>query len=662
MPRFNGTPIEQQQAKPRFAGTPVESGQDGSFSWDNASRAVARGALGIGSYLDELDAATNATLAPVVDPLLPDSFQKLPGGTWGERYDQALDIQRGKDKAFDQEHPYSSLGLKIAGGVGSGVGLVKAAPTLGGLALGNGGATIPGKLAAAGAAGVGTGLVQGFGAGEDGPLNRVKQALMEGATGGVTGMAMVPIAAGAKAGAKAIGRAFMGESDDALSTLTGKSRDFVVNELADPDKVALVRQRLDELGPEAMLADASPDWQGVARGAATRPGTRSAIVDPLTERSAAANSRLRADIETNMGPDPIPSRLDAEIAQSQDVVGRQYGPVMRERGAYDFTPITDALDDEISRLRGPAQRELANVRRMLNTHGQDLVTTDPSVAFQTRQAIDGILRTETNQKVIGALSEARQMIDDGLRASVPRIKEVDANFSELARQREGLGMGRPILTNEASAMRPVELDQTLREAALPQGMQVGPSAVPTRMRQGTLGEIYRAVGTEANDTNALRKIVRGEGDWNREKLGLLFGRDNADNVLNSIDRESVFGDTANRVTRGSDTAMGSRFGKFLDDMSTTREIPADTTMTGLGLRAARGVARSLMSSGAQTNASQVADDVGRLSVARGPERDAIVEALMRRGRENVVDSQRAALISAILQSGGRAAYPSLGVR
>lgn len=661
MPRFNGTPVEAPPVKPRFAGTPVESGQDGSFSLDNASRSIARGALGIGSYLDELDAATNATLAPLVDPLLPDSFKKLPGETWGDRYNQALEIQRGKDKAFDTEHPYSSLGLKVAGGVGSAIGLLRAAPAIGQVAIGGGGATIPAKLVTAGTAGIGTGLVQGFGAGENGPLNRVKQALLEGAVGGATGVAMVPIAAGVKAGAKAIGRALMGESDDALSALTGKARDFVTK-ISDPEKVAMLRSRLDELGPDATLADASPEWLGVARGAATRPETRSAIVDPLNERAAAANARLRADIETNMGADPIPSRIDQEIAQSQDAVGRQYGPVMRERSAYDFTPITDALDNEISQLRGPAQRELANVRRMLNNHGQDLVTTDPSVAFQTRQAIDGILRTETNPKVIGALSEARQMLDDGLRASVPGIKEVDANFAELARQRDALGMGRPILTNEASAMRPVELDQMLNDAALPQGMQVGPSAAPTRMRQGTLGEIYRAVGTESNDTNALRKIVRGEGDWNREKLGMIFGEKNADNVLNAIDRESVFGDTTNRVTRGSDTAMGSRFGKFLDDMSTSREIPADTTMTGLGLRTARSLIRSLMDSGASTNAAQVADDVGRLSVARGPERDAIVDALMRRGKENVIDAQRSAMINAILQSGGKALYPSFGVR
>lgn len=510
----------------------------GDWSIDNAVRSMGRGVLGVGSYLDEANAATNAALAPLIDPMLPDSFQKLPGKTYGERYDQALSIQRGKDKAFDDQHPIASTALQVAGGVGSGGAALKAAPAIGNYALGNTGASVGGRLASAAAAGGGTGAVQGFGAGEGGTEQRLNQAWREGVIGAGTGAAMLPVAAGANRLASSLTRRILGESNDALSTMTDQARRYVVDELSSPDKVARYKASLDELGPDAMLADVSPDWLGVARGAAARPGTRSMVVDPLNERSAAANSRLRSDVAENLGPDPVPSRIDRDLGQSQDQVGRRYGPVMRERQNYDFLPITDALDEEIQRMRGPAQRQLQNVRGMLNVNGQYLVTTDPAIAFETRQAIDGILKTEQNPKVISALSEARQMIDDGLRASVPRIKEVDAQFSELARQREALGEGRSIMNNGATAMRPVELDEALRQGALPQGEMVGPSGVPLRMQQSSLGEVYRAIGTEANDLNALRKTVRGEGDWNREKLGMMFGQDRADNVLGAIDREN----------------------------------------------------------------------------------------------------------------------------
>lgn len=634
----------------------------GAWSVDNVARSLGRGVLGVGSYLDEANAATNATLAPIVDPLLPDSFKKLPGDTWGERYNQALDIQRGKDDAFDAQHPIASTGLKIAGGVGSGIGLVKAAPVIGNMVLGNGGRSLPAKVAAAVGAGGSTGFVQGFGAGEDGVANRLRQAGLESVTGAGTGLVMMPVAAGVNAGVKAAARGLIGESDDALSSMTREGRNYVTKELADPEQVGWYRTELDRLGPDAMLADVSPDWQGVARGAAARPGTRGMIVDPLNERSATANTRLRGDVEANLGPDPIPSAIDREIGQSQEQVGRQYAPIFAERSPFDFTPITDDLDRQITTLRGDAQRQLQRVRGMLNEFGGEGVTSDPSVAFQTRQAIDGVLATEQNPKVINALTDARQMIDDALTRSVPRIKEVDASFSELARQREALATGRPILNNEASAMRPVELQEALVQGAQPQGMQVGPSAVPTRMRQAALGEVHRAIGTKANDTTALRNIVRGEGDWNREKLGLLFGQDNADRALAAIDRETVFGDTANRVTRGSDTAMGTRFTKFLDDIENAQDIPGDTTLTGLGTKAARSIIRSLTQAKASADTGKVAEEVGRLSVAQANARDEIIEALMKRGKENHLDQQRLGVINAILQSGGRSAYPSLGVR
>lgn len=641
------------------AGKPERSG-----GIDGAVRAMGRGVLGVGSYLDELNAATNATLAPVIDPLLPDQgYEKLPGNTWGERYDQALDIQRRKDAEYDKDSPVLSTGLKIAGGVGSGLGLLKAAPTVGGYVMGNTGATLPTRVAATIGSGIGTGTVQGFGAGEDGATERFKQAGKEGLIGGTTAGIMMPVAAGISAGAKKVGGLLLGESDDALSTLSREARQYVNRELADPNKVELYRQSLNDLGPEAMLADVSPDWLGVARGAAARPGTRGMVVDPLNERAVSANARLRSDVAANLGPDPVPSAIDRDIRGNMGEVAREYGPVFRGRNSFDFTPITNDLDESISSLRGDAQRRLQQVRGMLNEFGEDAVSTDPSVAFQTRQAIDGILETEQNPKVISALSEARQMVDDALTASVPRIKEVDANYAELARQREALGQGRAILNNEASAMRPVELQDALRTGAEPQGMQVGPSAVPTRMRQSALGEIYRAVGTKANDTTALRNVVRGEGDWNREKLGLLFGQDPADSVLNAIDRETVFGDTANRVTRGSDTAMASRFTKFLDDVEKAQDVPTDTTLAGLGIRGVREIARLLMRNNANANASQVAEDIGRLSVAKGGARDEIIDALLRRGKENVIDQQRRAIVDALVQGGGRAGYPSLpGVR
>lgn len=144
---------------------------------------------------------------------------------------------------------------------------------------------------------------------------------------------------------------------------------------------------------------------------------------------------------------------------------------------------------------------------------------------------------------------------------------------------------------------------------------------------------------------------------------MLFGQDRADNVLNSIDRENVFADTANRVTRGSDTAMGSRFNQFLDEVSKGQEIPASATLTGTTGKLFKSIMKQIVQGNADANVGKLAEDIGRLSVATGSTRDQIVEAILRRGQQNVIDQQRASTVRALTTGAGLAGYSSLpGVR
>ena len=97
-------------------------------------RAAARGVPIVGGVMKKLDAATNAALAPVIDPLLPEGYEKLPGATYGERYRQALEIQNRKDTAFQESHPIANAAAETAGGVAA--TLPVAATAIGARALG----------------------------------------------------------------------------------------------------------------------------------------------------------------------------------------------------------------------------------------------------------------------------------------------------------------------------------------------------------------------------------------------------------------------------------------------------------------------------------------------------------------------------------------------
>lgn len=120
---------------------PSGGGQSSPGMAEGMGRAFARGAPILGGALNKADAAFNAALAPVIDPLLPDSMQKLPEDTFGGRYEHALGIQEGKDKSFQEEHPIADAVSEMAGGIASTGGLAKTAT--GAKVLGLGGKTLP---------------------------------------------------------------------------------------------------------------------------------------------------------------------------------------------------------------------------------------------------------------------------------------------------------------------------------------------------------------------------------------------------------------------------------------------------------------------------------------------------------------------------------------
>lgn len=613
---------------------------DGSISTNNVARSFATGVPIIGGLLNTLNAGTNAALSYPLNPLFDQKDQL--NGSFADRYQQSLDQQNGMDQAFHAQHPYVDTGLNIAGGVAGTIPAVMAAPAV----FGAGG----GGLAARTAVSAGSGMVLG---GTDASIRSggdTDQTRLGSAIGLVAGAAAPAIGQAVGAGVR-----YLAQPTDAVSNLSSAARNYITNELADPVKLAAQQADLTRLGPQATLADVSPEWLGVARGAASRPGSRDAIVNALQDRQAQANARLAGDLDASLGQAVVPSQVDAGLAQARDQVAQQYGPIMANATRVDTQPLANQLDAAAVNLRGPAQQAVNRVRGFLNIPGTDALDPNPQALLSTRQAIDGLVAGEQNPQVVRQLTVARQQVDDLLDQAAPGIKDVDAQYAELARQSDALQQGRPILNNGATALRPQEVDQMLTEGALPQGRQIGPSGVPTRMQQGVRAEIDRAAGTNAVDTTAVRNIVRGEGDWNRQKLASLFGPDNADAALNAIDRETTFGQTANRVTSGSDTAMGQRFGDFLDAAGQPKEIPSNLTALGIAAASSKKVLNALLEQRGEATASQFANDLGRVSVASGSTRDQLVNALIARAQSPVsrVDPAATALISAILNTSGR---------
>jgi hypothetical protein len=99
---------------------------------NQVARSAATGVPIVGGVLNQMDAATNAALAPVLNPLFEEKDQ-LKGKTFAERRKEALAIQEGMDKRFEEQHPIVDTAAKITGGVAGTIPAMMAAPAAFGL-------------------------------------------------------------------------------------------------------------------------------------------------------------------------------------------------------------------------------------------------------------------------------------------------------------------------------------------------------------------------------------------------------------------------------------------------------------------------------------------------------------------------------------------------
>lgn len=571
---------------------------------------IAEGAYSAIPFSDEIVSGAMAPIRAAGD------WVQGKGFDLGRSYQEGMDKEKATREEASERSPVAYTGGQIAGGLALAAPQAKA-----GVSLLQGAKPTLGSLVGRGAA---EGAIYGgaYGAGEGQGRDRIDNALFGAETGGAVGGALGVIArAGAHRTASPVSRA---AADDGLDA-------------------ASVQQRLSDLGPDAMLMDLGPNLQRQAGALAASPGRAQEIVrNAIMGRDRTANARIRSEIDATLGPAPVPSQVEAGIRGGQQALSPAYQQVFRGARAVDTTPVAQRLETAEINLRGPAQRAARDIRQMLNVAGQDALDPNPGTLFQVRQAIDGMMATNVDPNAARLLASTRQQVDDLLGRAVPGIKDVDAQFAELARQSDALGRGQQVLASGREAPRPQELAQEIAEGALPQGNQIGPSAAPFRMRQGARDEIERIVGTTANDRVALQRLIKGEGDWNRERLASLFGPDKAERIIRVLDRERAFAETSHIVTRNSETAARSAAMREVGANEApnfgVREGYMSGGMMGAArsgaVRAAERVKDALL--GARREASNVdlAEALSSGDVAR-------VSAALMRGQPQLSDAKRA---------------------
>ena len=533
--------------------------------------------------------------------------QALTGGA--PSYADALKSETEKTQAAKRDFPVSSFVGELGGGVAGGAGLVRSGATFAGRV---GPGFLPRTLGY-GAEGGAYGAAHGAGntyTGNPGDYvnNAVSGAAMGAPIGAGLGVAAPIVGAASGAGYRGASAFFGPRVED-----MGRGASSMLRGAAMADEPGL--RNLGALGPSAMLPDAGPAMLGLAQGAGTGTGPgRSRLVDALTNRDNNTGSRLARTLDDNLGPSPIPSRVEAHLSGDRAYVAQEYEPLLQNARAVNTQALANNLEVSAINLRGPAQQAVQRVRAMLDIPGNPgNLDPHPRALLSTRQAIDGLLAGEVNPHVVRELTMARHAVDAELARAVPGVKAVDAQIEELARQSTGLQRGGQLLDSGKTAIRPQELTDEMAAAGQPHGQMVGPSAAPFRMRQGARAEVDRIVGTNLHDLPALERTFKTPEDWNYQKLGTVFGGGQRDSIAGELAANRRFRDTYHSVVQGSQTAQRSAAAKSMDGPD-GGNIPLNTTLVGAGANAVNWIAKSLV--GASNDAAR--DQVGRFLANSNP--------------------------------------------
>jgi Cell Wall Hydrolase len=601
--------------------------KDEPIGVNDTMRALATGVPIVGGVLNKANAATNALLAPVLNPLFSKEDQ-LQGTTWSERYENSLRQQEGMDTNFASQHPTANTALNITGGVAGTAPLIMAAPAAFGISK-------AGLLTNALTSGVtGAGLNAADSAiRSGGDLDETKRGAI---TGGVFG-ALSPVAG------KIVG-AGIDKLSDVLSHTTPAARN-VSNVLTDigmtPNQA---RTALTRMGPNATLADLDPALTTEAGGLASMGGKPTSILkNAMRERAAAVDNRVSDLMERQLGPAPD---AEATLKGIQDDASTKASPFYnagKTGPAMDVTPVLASINEKLPNASGGIKSLLTSVKGFLtnepasrsNPVGLVVPKSDPEAILGARQALDDIMyNRETGEAKLGP--NAMRIAGD-LRAQIDKVVKGNESFSQgdtiYAKAQDiqrAFKQGQEIF---GSNVRPADLARILNRLSPEEAhaLRLGArSSIADVMQSSRRGEGPAAQGLLGRSTN------------NRANLNLLFP--GGQEALDALHAEAMMRGTEQRVAQNSATAERTAVQKKYTpstEPGVSAAIPivgeavggGPGAMAALAGRAAYGAAKNALT----TNAlNRLTEGTARGLIAKGPEQREFLRQVERAGRTNAL--------------------------
>lgn len=574
------------------------------------------------------DAARSIGRAVPFNDRIVAGLKTLTGTGEGADYATNLENERKANESLIQRHPFlGNMGTAAASM------LVPLAPA----AAASNATTMLGKVGLGAATGAGIGSVMGASSAPDftDPAGTAKNIAGGTALGGLLGGAMPLVA-------KGIGSAYSGVRgllDGGASGMSRAATGHIAGAI-EADTPQVVQSEVSRLGPNAMLADAGPASLGKAQGAALNSDDgRSIVTNALNARKAGANGRIINTVNNELGQAESPQTVTNNLRTFKTAVDNaNYTPALTNAPPVNIAPLAVALEQSravndgtsIGRAVERLNNALYETRQVPGyNQPQQVLKTDAENLHRLKMELDNMINYDapglgvsagSGQKDNAILKTIRYHLNDALEQNVPGYAEANAASSALNRRIEAVDKGTKVLGSGPTAQWPEDL---ARDYA---AMEPGERAA---LFKGTRGEIERNIRTKANDLTALKDVIKGEGDWNRERLSTVVGPGPTNRLINTLESEAKFADTHNKVVENSQTAQRTAAAKNMkpEPASETPFFNPNSTVSGMTVTAAKkGV--GLLANQFRADPTRSYGEVADILTRQGQERDKALAAIM----------------------------------
>lgn len=300
-----------------------------------------------------------------------------------------------------------------------------------------------------------------------------------------------------------------------------------------------------DLGPEGMVADVLPEQAESIGGIADDASKR--LVGALKARKAGAGQRVTQTLDDALGaPANMHVLKTGQREARTQAANVAYGEAFENAGPVDASDVVMWLDGEIAGSKGGIKTALNRARDLMvrKTSMGDMIERDLDALHQAKMAIDDMLSGGSDSSLgnvaRGKLRQAKNRLVAAMDDASPEYAAARQQFADDSAVMEALENGQSLFNRK---VRPDELAEELRHMSADE---------LDAFRRGARDQVAEIMGTARNEPIAARSMF--DKGWNREKLAMVFGDDEASAIVARLDAEKVFDETANRAYGNSRTA------------------------------------------------------------------------------------------------------------